>query len=230
MLYMLSLSVVLLLGFMLLRCKRYGIVIWKTILIMALVGGLGILSTQVLYFIENGEWGGMSFFGAVLFLPVIMTPVAWLLRIPAEDMTDFISPPGLLMFAVMKANCFFSGCCGGRVLSVSGNGTPIVFPSQIVEAVTTVCLVVALLCWDHRGKTETKLYPISLVSYGLLRFVLNWFREPGEAFFLGMQKGTLWSVIAVVAGVLWLLILHNRDLDRQFAEIRQQKELSVEKK
>jgi hypothetical protein len=42
--------------------------------------------------------------------------------------------------------------------------------------------------------------------------------------------GNLWSVIAVVAGVLWLLILHNRDLDRQFAEIRQQKELSVEKK
>lgn len=228
MLYMLSLSVALLLALMLLRCKRYGIVIWKTILITALVGGLGILSTQVLYFIENSEWGGMSFFGAVLFLPLIMTPMALLLKIPAADMMDLISLPGLLMFAVMKVNCFFSGCCGGRVLGVSGNGTPLAFPSQIVEATTTVCLIVVLLFFEHRDKTRAKLYPISMVSYGLLRFVLNWFREPGDAFLFGMQKGTLWSAIAVVAGAIWLMILHNRDLDRQLETIRNRKASSIE--
>lgn len=216
MLYMFLLSAVLLLGLMLLRRKRYSLPVWKTGVIMVLVSGLGILSTQALYFIENGEWGGMSFFGAVLFLPLVMTPMALLMRIPVKDMMDFIAPPGLLMFAVMKTNCFFSGCCGGRILGVSANGTSIVFPSQFAEAATTVCLIAALLYFEHRGSTKAKLYPISMIAYGLLRFVLNWFREPGEAFFLGMQKGTVWSVVTVVAGVLWLLMAQNQELDQRF--------------
>lgn len=225
MLYMLSLAVVLLLGLMLLRRRRYNIPVGKAILIMVLVAGLGILSTQMLYLIENGEWGGMSFFGAVLFLPLIMTPIALLLHISAENMMDFIAPPGLLMFAVMKTNCFFSGCCGGRVLTIGTKGATMIFPSQLVEAGVTIVLILALLLFEYKEKTRTKLYPISMVSYGILRFILNWFRMPGDALVLGMQKGTVWSVVAVIIGVFWLMIMKNKELDEQLVHL-QQKQLS----
>lgn len=221
MLYMFLLSVALLLGLMLLRRKRYHIAVWKAIVIMVLVSGFGVASTQLLYFIENGEWGGMSFFGAVLFLPLLMTPTALLMHVSVQDMTDFIAPPGLLMFAVMKTNCIFSGCCGGRVLGVSADGNPMVFPSPLVEAITTVCLIAVLLYFEHRSKTRGTLYPISMISYGSLRFVLNWLREPGEALLLGMQKGTVWSVLTVVIGVLWLMIRQNQELDRQLRQFRE---------
>lgn len=225
MLYMLSLAVVLLLGLMLLRRRRYNIPVGKAILIMVLVAGLGILSTQMLYLIENGEWGGMSFFGAVLFLPLIMTPIALLLHVSAENMMDFIAPPGLLMFAVMKTNCFFSGCCGGRVLTIGTKGATMIFPSQLVEAGVTIVLILALLLFEYKEKTRTKLYPISMVSYGILRFILNWFRMPGDALVLGMQKGTVWSVVAVIIGVFWLMIMKNKELDEQLVHL-QQKQLS----
>lgn len=223
MLYMLLLSIALLFGLMLLRRKRYHVSVWKTLIITALVGGLGILSTQLLYFIENEEWGGMSFFGAVFFLPLIFVFISRLLRIPFNNLTDFIAPPGLLMFSVMKVNCYVSGCCGGRVLSIGANSIAVTFPSQLVEAGVTVLLISVLLFLEYKGKTKNRLYPISMLSYGVLRFVLNWFRLPGATFVLGMQKGTFWSVIAIVIGILWLMILRNKELDEQLARLQQER-------
>ena len=214
--FMLILSVAAMFALMLTRCKKYNIPLLKTSIIVPLLAVLGVLSTILLYFIENGEWDGMSFFGAVLFLPIIFSPIAKLFRIPIPCMLDFIAPPGLIMFAVMKINCAISGCCGGIILGYKENGKAIQFPSPIVEAITTILLVCILLYFEHKGKTKDKLYPISLVSYGVLRFILNFLREPGKALLFGMQKGTVWSLVAIISGLLWLFIIAYINLDKKY--------------
>lgn len=223
---MLILSVAAMFGLMLTRRNRYNIPLLKTWIIVILVAVLGVLSTILLYFIENGEWDGMSFFGAVLFLPIIFSPISKLFKIPVSSMLDFIAPPGLGMFAVMKINCAISGCCGGIILWHTEKGEAVCFPSAIVEAIITILLVCVLLYFEHKGKTKGKLYPISLVSYGAVRFILNFFRAPGEALLFGMQKGTVWSLVAIISGLLWLFIIayinlnikYKKALNQEFEE------------
>ncbi len=217
--FIMILSAIAMFLLMLLRRGRYNISLLKTVLIVFLVAVLGVLSTCLLYFIENGEWGGKSFFGAVLFLPVIFSALSRVFKVEVSVMMDFIAPPGLLMFAVMKANCTVSGCCSGRLLGYTA-GRAIYFPSPTVEALTTLLLVGILLFFEYRGKTENLLYPISLVSYGILRFVLNFFRLPEEPFLLGLQKGSVWSLIAVIGGLTWILISKYIEIDKKYKEFK----------
>ena len=207
--------------FMLCRRSRYRISLPKTLGILALLVLLGVSFTYLLYFIENGEWGGMSFFGAVLFVPVVFPFIARLFRTPAAAMLDFVSLPGLLMFAVLKINCAVSGCCIGRILWQSEQGSAVFFPSPIVEAVTTVLLVFVLSHFERIGKTENRLYPISLIAYGTLRFILNFFRAPEDPFLFGLQKGNVWALVAIVTGGVWLLVDANIKINKQYKEMQQ---------
>lgn len=204
---------------MLCRRVRYQISLWKTIAIVITVAALGVMCTCLLYFMENGEWGGMSFFGAVLFIPPLVAPIAKILRVRVSSLMDFIAPSGLLMFAVMKANCYFSGCCGGRVMWYSSAGQPVLFPSQLIEAFCTVGLVALLVYLEHKGNMNDRLYPFSLITYGVLRFVLNWFREQNAELVFGLQKGTVWSLVAIIMGTVWLLIIANIKVNKQYKEM-----------
>lgn len=219
---MLILSAASMFALMLPRCKKYNIPLFKTPIIVVLLAFFGVLSTVLLYFIENGEWNGKSFFGAVLFLPVIFLPISKILKVPTTCMMDFISLPGLIMFSVMKFNCSISGCCGGRLLWIAENGKEVYFPSPIVESVTTVLLVCVLLIFEHKQKTNNKLYPISLISYGILRFILNFFRQQEEPFFLGLQKGNIWALLAIIIGILWIFILAFIDVDKKLKSAQKQ--------
>lgn len=204
------------------RRKKYNISLVKTIIITVLLTVLGLGMTELLYFIENGEWGGKSFFGAVLFIPVVFPAVALALKIPCKDMMDFISLPGLMMFALLKINCAISGCCGGRLLYCTTAGDDVYFPSPAVEAITTVLLVGVLLYFEYINKTRGNLYPISLITYGILRFALNFLRMPGEPFFLGLQQGTVWSIVSIIFGVVWILINYYKKIDRDYKSLNEE--------
>ena len=124
------------------------------------------------------------------------------------------------MFAVMKANCALSGCCGGRIVGYTAHNEPIHFPSPIVESLTTLLLVAVLLFFEYKGKTNGKLYPISLISYGALRFILNFFRIQEEPFFLGLQKGNVWALVAIFVGLLWIFGLYYIEVNKKYKEFK----------
>ncbi len=215
-------AVIGMLCFMLYRRCRFGISFLKTVIIFVLVAVIGVLGTYVLFFLETGRWGGMSFFGAVFVIPLVMLVLSSIFRQSLGTLTDFVAPCGLLMFAVLKLDCAITGCCYGRILWHKDNLEPVFFPSPIVEMITTLLLIGALLWAEHKGKTQGALYPISLIFYGALRFVLNFFRAPENPFFLGMQKGNIWSLLAMILGGVWLLVIAYRRIDRQYQEIQQE--------
>lgn len=219
-----TLSVLIMVPVMLIRRKLLDTSLLKTAIIFIELAIVGYFSTALMSFIETGKWGGIRFFGAVLFLPILFAPIAFVTRIPLSKMLDTIAFPGMMIFAVMKFNCYLSGCCGGRVLWTEANGAPVCFPSQIVEGITTALLVVVLMILERKKNMSGRIFPIAMLTYGILRFGLHLLREPEGPYILGMQAGIFWSILSIVIGATWLLVLYYKKVDKQYQEFISQQQ------
>ena len=185
---------------MVLRRKKYqGAAIWKMILLGFLLTVTGVAGTMLMFFVESGRFGGTSFFGAVLFVPVLILP-ALLLRISYKDILNLCAPAECLMLAIMKFDCLASGCCIGKYLP----SLKFQFPSQMVEMVFGLLVMVALLIIEVRRKDE-HLYAWYLILYGSTRFLLNGFRYGLKPFVWILPNGHFWALVSVIIGIGWLV-------------------------
>ena len=187
---------------MLLRRKAFPqIRIWKFPIISILLTLAGVSGAMLMFYIESGKFGGTSFFGAILFIPLLLLP-ALLLRIRYSTLMDLCAPAECLMLAFMKVDCLVSDCCIGKYLPA----LEIQFPSQIVEMLTILVIMLILLQQERSGNNKGKLYGYYLIFYGVTRFVLNWFRYGLTPFVWILPAGNFWSIVAVIAGIFWLLL------------------------
>jgi prolipoprotein diacylglyceryltransferase len=116
-----------------------------------------------------------------------------------------------MMLAVMKVQCLTSGCCGGRVLYYDANAVAVVFPSQLAELANAVVLMLVLLIMGIKNRNRGRLYPWFMILYGVTRFVLNIFRQEWVTYDGPlMPLGNIWSLLALAAGIVWLVVLHRR--------------------
>lgn len=206
--YYLAIGTILSILVMLICRKRYPYAIWKIICITILLSIVGVAGVILLFFVETGEWGGLSHFGAVFLCPVFLALVSPVFRIPRGDIMDLCAPPACVMFALMKVNCYANGCCAGRILMENEGGTTIRFPSQIAEGGCALILMVVLMLMMRNGKNRGKILPLYFVFYGGSRFVLSFLRD-ASPFILGITIRGLWALITTVIGVIWLLVLRK---------------------
>lgn len=191
---------------MLLRRKSFpNIQIWKFPVLSILLTCAGVAGTMLMYYIETGHFGGTSFFGAILFVPVLMLP-ACLLRVPYGRIMDLCAPAECLMLAFMKVDCMLSGCCIGKYLPTLG----FQFPSQVIEMLVAL-VIMSLLIWiERRPLQRNTLYGHYLIFYGATRFVLNWFRYGVKPFVWVLPAGNFWSLVAIAFGAVWLAATAKR--------------------
>lgn len=195
---------------MLLRRKRYpDIAAWKYPIISLLLTVAGVVGTLLMFYIETGRFGGTSFFGAILFVPVLILP-ALLLRVPYEKLMDICAPAECAMLAVMKLDCLAQGCCSGRYFPA----LDIRFPSQIVEMIITLCIMTALIYLAKSTKRDGKIYGFYLVLYGVCRFAVNWLRHGLTPFVWILPAGNFWSLIAIAFGFIWLFVMNSQVLKK----------------
>lgn len=180
----------------------------KTIVFAVLLTACGLASVKIMAFIESGEWSGLSFFGAVFLEPVFLLLLALLLREKWTTLLDLSAPSICGMLMVMKMECLRSGCCKGRILFKNA-GKVVRFPSQLVELLAALAIA-AFLIWLMRNvQNRGKIYPIFMVTYGIVRFVLNLFRVTTPFVWI-LPAGNFWSLVAIAVGVLWLLVLKRK--------------------
>lgn len=184
----------------------------KTVPAAVLLTISGTLGTFLLFYIENGEFGGTSFYGAVFFVPILFLAVARLLRVPYPQLMDLCAPAECVMLAIMKVQCYLTGCCGGAAIPVGG--ASFVFPSQLAELADALIICVILLLMSRRTGSRGKLYPRYMVLYGVTRFVLNIFRDTPFVSNLGMPFGNFWSLVSIAIGAVWLIALRVGEKDR----------------
>ena len=194
-----------------LNCGRYyNIPFWKQIILTTLLAITGLVGTKILAFIEAGNWNGRSFFGAVLFTPLLMIFVSVALRVNIISTLDLCAPCECIMLASMKVGCILNDCCIGRILYVTEFGKQIRFPSQIIECVNALALAVLLIVLIKRGKHSGIIYLIYMIIYGGSRFVLNLLRETVPFIWI-LPAGNFWSLVSILIGI-GLMVYHNKSI------------------
>jgi phosphatidylglycerol:prolipoprotein diacylglycerol transferase len=182
------------------QCKA---VIYSVMLLL-----VGVAGARLMYLVENQCWGGYSFFGALLLIPIIFYAVARFFGIPYGELMDVCAPTECVMLVILKLNCHFSGCCYGMILAESDE-IVIRFPSQLVEAINGLVIMLVLVKLIKNGKHRGKIYPIFLVLYGITRVILNCFRGDLQPFVLGLSAGHFWALVSIVTGIVVLAISYR---------------------
>lgn len=197
-----SLGAVAMLLSMLLRKKDFPqVAIWKMALLTVWLTITGVLGTMILAYIELGEFGGTSFYGAVFLVPILMAP-AMLLKLTYRDILNLCAPAECAMLVVMRFDCLDKGCCFGKYLPNLG----FQFPSQIAEMVVGLAVMFTLIRM-HKKDRQTQLYPWYMILYGICRFVIQGLRYGGNnPWILGLSQGHLWSLVSIVIGTTWLVL------------------------
>ena len=186
--------------------KQYDLPWWKTVIIPFLLTLFGVSGAMILFFIESGRFGGISFYGSVLLIPVLLLPAAKLLKMPYGTLTDFSVPQICIMLAVMKVHCLISDCCGGICLSNPDAANPIYFPSQIAEMIVALAIGAFVLYLDSQKLFKGRLYGVYFLVYGILRFSLNFLRRGLTPFVWFIPAGHFWSLISIGLGIAWILL------------------------
>ena len=190
------------------RRKQYNLPLWKSIVIPFIVAACGALGAMLLYFVESGRFGGVSFYGGVILVPVLLYPASKLLKMPYGEITDYIVPQGCIMLASMKVSCLITGCCGGICLNPL---TQVYFPSQLIEMIVALLIAIFIIYLDSLKLLKGRLCGAYLLLYGILRFVLNFLRDGLTPFVWIIPAGHFWSLISIAAGIAWFLLYKEKE-------------------
>ena len=130
-----------------------------------------------------------------------------------------------------RIGCFFAGCCYGKETEawygIQFPGLPTkVIPTQLFEAIFLFVLSAAMivLLFVVHFKYNMSLY---LVSYGIWRFVIEYFRGDYRGSFIpGLSPSQFWSILMVLLGIA-IFFLYKK-FDPKFNKEPEQIEKDVE--
>ncbi len=191
------------------RRRRFGISVFVSVITGILLAVLGYVGAKILYTLENLPEvaqegitvGGVSFFGTVFFMPLILPLLALCFRVKAADYINYVTPAGLLMLIAIRTGCFFNGCCKG--IQLWAGSRPLILPAQLIECVLDLCLMACLFITEKKSKAP--LYPVFIGGYGLLRFFLEFIRATDKGL-LGLSNGQWLGLLAVIISAIWLYV------------------------
>ena len=187
------------------RRKRYALSAGKGVAFFLFLAVLGTVGAKLLAILEGwiplvlfgeGKSAGFSYFGAVFLIFLLIGPLGRLLGLTAGDSRDLAAPCGPAQVAFMRLGCFLNGCCGGWVTSWGFR-----WPTQAMESVGDFAILSWLLTVEDRGGRG--LYPRFLVSYGAMRFCIEFLRDTEKAY-LRLSDGQWCALAAVLIGA-WAL-------------------------
>lgn len=189
----------------LLRRKLYDLSILLAICFPIALLLCGVSGAKLLFFVESGfsSFSGMSFFGAVFLVLVLMPPLGLLIKLKPSQTLDACAPCVASIIAFMRFGCFCAGCCGGILCTVGQSSFR--WPTQLIEGLGDILILAMLLFIEKKGSKKGLLYPIFLVSYGTMRFAIEFVRDTPKHM-LGCSEGQWLSLLAVLIAVIWILL------------------------
>ncbi|SEF58058.1 Prolipoprotein diacylglyceryltransferase [Eubacterium ruminantium] len=198
---------------------------WQAILTGILLAIFGYIGAKILFIIENYKtiksigltFSGVSFFGTVFFMPLAIPAIKRMLFIRMKDLQfmDFCTPAGILMLAFIRIGCFMNGCCRGIVVDV--NGKPLMCPVQLIECSFDFLLLSIILNDKIKKRFENGLYILFMMGYGLIRFVLEKYRNTskfgnlfieergGDSRKTVLSNGQIFAVICMTIGIVYIM-------------------------
>ncbi|MBE6638177.1 MAG: hypothetical protein E7616_01795 [Ruminococcaceae bacterium] len=106
-----------------------------------------------------------------------------------------------------RFNCLTKGCC---------DGIPFFFneayrwPLRQIELAFYAIFIIYYFRKIGTAKTYGQVYPIYLISYGLLRFICEFVRKEYTTQIGIFHIAQIWSLIAIAVGVVWLYEVNKK--------------------
>jgi len=199
--------------------------------LMILIAGVmlgGRLGYMVLYDLDTlvkTPWkiiqvwkGGMASHGGIVGLVAAVAYVSRRHKLPfwkVADLTVTLGPAGVLFGRLAN---YINGELWGTYSTVpwavvfpaaSPYGIPR-HPSQLYEAALEGLLVLVFLQWRFRKSRITTLHPGQLsgeffLLYAIVRILGEQFREPDADLILGLSRGTFYSAIMLITGIMFIV-------------------------
>ena len=200
------------------RRKRFGLRAWQCLAFSLLAVAIAFLGAKILHALENWErilqdgfsWGGVSLFGSVFLIPLLTPLVGRLFGLRPSQSTDICGPCAAVMLGFVRAGCHFGGCCGGWLMQLGKHSFH--WPTQIVESVGAFAILGLLLQLEEDGTHVGKLYPLFMIAYGGLRFVVEFFRDTAKPW-LYLGHGQWFALAAILIGILWMKNIEVKNND-----------------
>ncbi len=162
---------------------------------------------------------GMSSYGAVLGIIVIVFVYCKQFKKDYKKIFNIVIPSIPLMYSIGKIGCFLAGCCHGieysGILSVTYNYSYIapsgikLFPVQLIEAIVFFMIYIFL-----KTKKENRLI-MCFVLCGLSKFILDYFRISHKEVILSSNQ--IISLLFIITGILLMIIGKNKKRKKVFA-------------
>ena len=201
------------------RRARYRLTRTKAAVFATAVLIAGLLGCKILYVLENLRYirqtgftlGGFSFFGAVILMPLMIPPVGKALKLRIAETMDNAAVCVVAMLGTIRIGCFCNGCCGGRIFFFEN--FDISFPTQLMECACDFLILAWLLRTEKRPDGLGRLYGRFLLSYGIVRFFLEYLRSTPKDWW-GLSHGQGFSILAILIGGLLEWRFRARDRER----------------
>lgn len=197
------------------RRKIYDISVLKTIILLIFGRIVGIIGAVVAGRIIYG--GGIRFYGSVLAVIIAFIPIAKILKIPYYKMMAFCSAPVMIGIVIMKVLCLVNGCCSGFTMFCMSDGRIVFFPSQIVELLFALALVIWLIYLERKEINRPYLFSNCLIWYAIPRYVADWCRDDGTGipFLIWIPAGRFFSIFIFLVGVVTLFLQLEKNISRK---------------
>lgn len=191
------------------RKKKYSLSVLQCFLFTVLLTLTGVAGAKLLFAIENGfrAWDGVSFFGSVFLIPIVMPLIGFLFRLRPNQTLDVCGPCVAVMIACLRVNCFVAGCCGGWEVCIGS--LCFAWPTQIIDSFWDLLIMERMMVREKKVPSDGKLYPMFMVGYSLMRFFLEFLRDTPKDWLL-LSHGQWFSLAALLVGGVWLLLLKRR--------------------
>ncbi len=172
----------------------------------------GYIANAVL-FVEDGFvfTGRANAVVAFPFIPVVGFIMAKILKAPYQKIWDVVMVSPIVMLAGARIACTVAGCCHGYPCSwgvYNGITDEILFPIQLLEFFVSVFILTYVFYREKKNNfvPDGMNVPIILISYGVLRFFLE-FLHDNEKIVFGIASTQFHCLIMIVVGMIALFVL-----------------------
>lgn len=182
------------------RRNRYALSFISAVCFPLVLLICGISGAKLLFYFESGfkSFSGMSFFGAVYLVMLIMPLIGYVFQLKPLQTLDACAPCVASIIGFMRFGCFCAGCCGGIACNI---GTlSFYWPTQIIEGFGDILILAVLLSIEQKEEWNGCLYPVFLVSYGILRLLVEFVRDTPKNI-MGFSEGQWLAFLGVLLGV-----------------------------
>ena len=166
---------------------------------------IGLIFVVLFAFMEGGfkadSLGNISIYGGMFFMPIVYLLYALIRKIKFSRTFDIFTISLITTLFFARINCLVSGCCEGILIGE----TNFRVPTREIELLFYLLFVIFSVSNILKEKTNGYIYPMYMISYGVLRLILEFFRESDSNG--ALHIGHIWSIVAIVIGIMFIIYL-----------------------